>query len=72
MKSNVVSIQKGVSLEIKIFGKPSALAFRSVSDAADHAIELISSGQAIPKQITSGGDVVMSEADINLHWELSR
>ncbi len=61
-----------VSLEIKKLGVTSFLSFSSVSDAADEAIKLISSGKAIPKSITLGDKVVMSEADINVYWESSR
>lgn len=62
----------GVSLEIKILGVTQFKAFNSISDAADHAIILISSGKAIPKSIRLGDEVIMSEADINLYWESSR
>lgn len=61
-----------VSLEIKTLGVISFLSFLSVSDAADHAIALISSGKAIPKSVRLGDRVVMSEADINLYWESSQ
>ncbi len=61
-----------VTLEIKILGVSSFLSFSSVSDAADHAIELISSGKAIPKSVRLGDRVIMSEADINLYWESSQ
>lgn len=61
-----------VSLEIKILGRTSFLSFSSISDAADEAIKLISSGKAIPKSIMLGDKVVMSEADINVYWESSR
>lgn len=61
-----------VLLEIKTLGVSGFLSFSSVSDAADHAIELISSGKAIPKSVKLGDRVVMSEADINLYWESSQ
>ena len=61
-----------VSLEIKILGVVQFETFNSISDAADHAITLISSGKAIPKSIRLGDEVIMSESDINLYWESSR
>lgn len=61
-----------VSLEIRILGVTKFIAFSSISDAADHAISLITSGKAIPKSIKLGDEVIMSEADINLYWETSR
>lgn len=61
-----------VSLEIKILGESKTIAFSSVSDAADHAISLITAGTAIPKSVKVGDEVVMNEADINLYWESSQ
>jgi len=60
-----------ISLETKTLGVVKFTAFSSISDAADYAILLISSGEAIPKSIRLGDEVVMSEADINLYWESS-
>ena len=60
-----------VSLETRILGASKFTPFSSVSDAADHAISLITSGEAIPKSIKLNGEVVMSESDINLYWEQS-
>jgi len=61
-----------VSLEFKILGVTKFASFSSISDAADHATSLISSGKAIPKSIKLGDEEIMSEADINLYWESSR
>ena len=61
-----------VSLEIRTLGVTEFVVFSSISDAADHAALLISSGEAIPKSIKLGDEVIMSEADINLYWESSR
>jgi len=61
-----------VSLTIKILGVAESIEFASISDAADHAISLISSGKAIPKSVNLGAEVVMTESDINLYWEQSR
>lgn len=61
-----------VTLEIRVLGVVDFLIFSSISDAADHAALLISSGEAIPKSIKLGSEVIMSEADINLYWESSR
>ena len=61
-----------VSLEIRVLGVVEFLVFSSISDAADRAALFISSGEAIPKSIRLGGEVIMSEADINLYWESSR
>ena len=73
MMAIVTNLQStDVSLEIKTLGVTSFIHFSSISDAADHAIKLISSGEAIPKSVTLGDKVVMSEADINVYWESSR
>lgn len=61
-----------VSLEFKILGVSQFEVFSSISDAADYAIALISSGKAIPKLVRLGDEVIMSEADINIYWESSR
>ena len=61
-----------VSLETRVLGVTKFVTFSSISDAADYAIILISAGKAIPKSIKLGDEVIMSEADINLHWESSR
>lgn len=61
-----------VILKYKVLGVDRFKPFSSISDAADAAIKLISSGQGIPKTIDKSGVPVMSEADINLYWEQSR
>ncbi len=63
---------KQVTLVSKTLGKLHAIGFGSVSDAANYAISLISAGTAIPKSISIGQNVVLTEADINLHWESAR
>ena len=58
-----------VLLEIKVLGVTSFLSFSSISDAADKAVSLISSGNAIPKSVRLGDKIIMSESDINTYWE---
>ena len=63
---------RSISLAIKTLGVSNTLEFTSVSDAADHAVSLISTGKAIPKSLSNAGGVVMTEDDINLYWEQSQ
>ena len=72
MSSEVASTMSSVSLKIRIMGKDRAIDALGVEDALESAVDLISSGQAIPKGIYLEGVEVCSEQDINTYWEQSR
>lgn len=60
-----------IYLEVKVHGRSVVAEFSSLSDALDRAIEIMKSGAGIPKRIIAGNKEVVSEADINKHWESS-
>ena len=69
MNINISPDFDAITLRIKTLGRSSILSLNSIEDAIVLAVELITSGKAIPKSIWLNGKEVYSEADINLYWE---
>jgi len=72
MSSEAVAIMSPVTMKIRVMGKDRAIDALGIEDALECAVDLISSGQAIPKGIFRDGVEVCSEQDINTYWEQSR
>lgn len=71
MTSKAAATMPAVTLKIRVMGKDRALDATGIEDALESAVNLISSGQAIPKGIFLEGVEVCSEQDINTYWEQS-
>lgn len=71
MTSEAVATMSKVTLQIKVMGKARTLDVTGIEDGLECAVDLIRSGQAIPKGIYLEGVEVCSEQDINTYWEQS-
>ena len=71
MTSEAVAPMSAVTLKIRVMGKDRVLDAPGIEDALECAVDLISSGQAIPKGVFLEGVEVCSEQDINTYWEQS-
>lgn len=67
--SEAIATMTVVKLKIRVMGKDQFVDIPGIEAAINYAVELISTGKAIPKGIYLEDIEVCSEQDINTYWE---